>query len=189
MDQVGICNLALGWLGVKPITAMDDATTEAELCDANWDVVRDAVLEARQWTFAVERAQLAADASAPISGWTARYQVPADCIRVLSADLGDDTNEIDWQREGQFVVCDEASPIFIRYLKRVEDTLLWSPSFCLAMACRLALVLVVPLVENRALQADLWKLYAQAIRDASALDGMQGRSTQRQTSTLRTWRA
>jgi hypothetical protein len=189
MDQVGICNLALGWLGVKPITAMDDATTEAELCDANWDAVRDATLEARQWTFAVERAQLAADASAPVSGWTARYQVPADCIRVLSADLGDDENDIQWQREGQFVVCDEASPIFIRYLKRVEDTLLWSAGFTMAMAHRLAATLSTPLTENRSLQADLWRLYAVALKEAAALDGMQGKPEQRRTSTLVRWRA
>ncbi len=184
MDQVGICNLALGWVGAKLITSIDDDATGAELCKANWDAVRDAVLEARAWTFAVERANLAADPVAPAYGWAARYQVPADRLRVLEADDGSGRADFEWQREGAYLVTDQAAPLYIRYLKRVEDPALWSPIFAIAMSYRLAVVLSVPLTENRSLQADLWKLYDQALREAATRDGMQGRSEQVRPSSL-----
>ena len=184
MDQVGICNLALGWLGASLITSVDDASTQAELCKANWDAVRDAVLEQREWTFAVARVDLAADAEAPAFGWTARYPLPAECIRVLTADDGSGYADFEWVREGGYILASQASPVFIRYLKRVEDPAQWSASFGMAMAYRLAATLAVPLSENRSAQGDLWALYQKSLDEAGRRDGMQGRSESVRSSSL-----
>jgi hypothetical protein len=185
MDQVAICNLALGWVGSNPITSVDDASTTAELCKANWDAVRDAVLEAKAWTFAVERTSIAADATAPAYGYTLRYQVPSTLLRVLEVDDGSGHGDIEWVKEGQHLLTDQASPLYVRYLKRVEDTALWTPAFAMAVAYRLAFVLATPLTENRSLQSDLWTLYQKALKDAAHFDGMQGRAESTRVSELR----
>ena len=176
MDPVGICNLALGWVGAKRITALDDPSVAAELCSANFDAVRDAVLEARAWTFATQRFTIAADGAPPAFGYPYRHLLPAEVLRVLACDDGSDAWDLMWVREGQYILDELSGELFVRAIMRIEDVALWSPGFCQAVAYRLASVLVVPLSENRSLQADLVQLYVKALRDAAALDGSQGRS-------------
>jgi len=184
VDQVGICNLALGWLGAQKITSIGDASVNAELCAANWDATRDAVLEARAWTFAVKRVQVAADATPPAYGWGARFLLPTDCIRVLEAGDGTTASDIEWQREEGYLVTDQASTLYVKYLARIEDTVQWTAGFVQAMAYRLAFALAMPITENAGLQSALWALYAKVLQDAGARDGMQGRSEKRPESTL-----
>jgi hypothetical protein len=176
MDQVAICNLALGWLGANPITSIDDASVTAELCKANWDAVRDVVLEAREWTFAIKRASLAADATAPEYYWGLRYQLPSTCVRVLDADDGSGYADFEWVKEGQYILTNQAAPLRIRYVERVEDTALWSAGFGMAMAYRLAFAICIALTENRSQQNDLWALFQKSLTEAARMDGMQGRS-------------
>lgn len=184
MDQVGICNLALGWVGANPITALDDASTNAQLCSANWDAVRDSVLEAREWTFAVDRVELAADATAPAFQWGLRYQLPSTCVRVIEADDGSGYSDFEWVKEGRYLLTNQAAPLAIRYVKLVEDTALWSPGFAMAMAYRLAFSICIPINENRTLQGDLWSLYQKTLTEAGRLDGLQGRSEHVRQSAL-----
>lgn len=184
MDQVGICNLALGWVGANPITSIDDASTTAELCRNNWDAVRDSVLEAREWTFAIKRASLAADATAPDYQWGLRYQLPSSCVRLLDADDGSGIADFEWVKEGEFILTNQAAPLRVRYVELVEDPLLWSPGFVMAMAYRLAFVICTPITENKGLQGDLWGLYQKALTEAARLDGMQGRSEHVRISAL-----
>ncbi|MBK9446181.1 MAG: hypothetical protein IPO00_08835 [Betaproteobacteria bacterium] len=184
MDQVGICNLALGWLGATPIVSIADASTEAQLCAANWAAVRDAVLEAKAWTFATERTNLAADGVAPSYGFGVRYQVPSTLLRILEVDDGSGYGDLEWVREGAYLLTDQPAPLYIRFVKRVEDPALWSPGFVMAMSYRLAAVLTISLTENRASHADLWRLYVQALEDAARLDGMQGRAERQRQSVL-----
>lgn len=175
-DPVAICNLALGWLGAKLITSLDDRANEARLCKAGFDLARDAVLEARQWTFATDRAELAADAEPPVWGWSHRYALPANTLRVISCDDGSWAGRLRWVRERGYILADHAGPIYARVILRIEDPAEWSPGFTRALAARLAADLAVPLAENRALQADMLQLYAAEIREAAARDGMQGRT-------------
>lgn len=184
MNQVAICNLALGWLGANPITSIDDASVPAELCKANWDAIRDSVLEAHAWTFAVERGQLAADATAPAYGWGNRFQVPSTLIRILEADDGTGYADFEWVREGAYLLTDQPAPLYIRYVKRVEDPALWSAGFCMALAYRLAAALTVSITENRANHADLWKLYQATLLEAARMDGFQGRSERVRSSVI-----
>jgi hypothetical protein len=174
VDAVGICNMALGWLGAGTITALTEASTLGELCAANFNPVRDAVLEERAWRFATQRRSVAADPVAPAYGAAYRYLIPSQVIRVLEVSDGAD-QLLDWQREGDYVITDQASPIYLRSVERVDDTARWTPGFTMSMATRLAATLAITLTENRALQADLWSLYARRLQEAGAKDGMQGR--------------
>lgn len=178
MDVVGICNQALGWVGETPIAALDDATRKAELCNENFGPARDAVLEARAWTFAVERRELAADATAPAFGYSTRYQVPSDVLRVLACDDGSGAWDMTWEREGAYLLCDVASTLRVRVVLRSEDPTKWSPAFCEALAYKLAGLLVIPLAADAALQERLAALYEHCLQRAGRLDGRQGSAEQ-----------
>ena len=50
--ETEICNIALGYLGANRITSLDieEDSTEHLLCSENYEILRDAVLEEREWT-------------------------------------------------------------------------------------------------------------------------------------------
>lgn len=174
-DEVGICNVALGWLGAKPIVALSDATRPAELCRANFAFIRDAVLEARAWSFAVKRYVLAPSTTAPAFGFSTAYPLNSLSLRVLEA-FASTPLDLDFVVEDRAVLCDQGGGIYVRTIDRVEDPTRWSPTFCLALAHKLTAVLAIPLTENRGMHGDHEQLYMNALRDAAAYDGKQGRA-------------
>ncbi|BCV06006.1 MAG: hypothetical protein CM15mV123_200 [uncultured marine virus] len=62
---VDICNEAMDLLGAATITALTENSKEARLCNRRFATVRDATLRSHPWNCAIERAELAADSTAP----------------------------------------------------------------------------------------------------------------------------
>lgn len=175
MSEVSICNQAIGWLGGNRITALTDGTTEANLCSDNYAPLRDAVLEAADWSFAIKRIDLAAEVDTPAFGFSKQFQIPSDCLRVLSVSLGwDDNRRYNWKREGQFILIN-ADLIYIRYVARIENTEEFSSLFTTALAQRIAADLAITLTEDRKKQEVHWALYESKLDEAATVDGLQGK--------------
>ena len=64
---VSICNQALSLVGANSIISLDDNTTEARLCKAIYEPVRDALLEEHAWTFAIKWIDIPRLANPPLS--------------------------------------------------------------------------------------------------------------------------
>lgn len=198
-SPVEICNLALGWLGGDLIISLDDPSVEAKLCKANYALLRDAVLEEREWTFAVTRLEPVALLAGPVYGFDKAFQIPVEVIRILQVSRAGEVidgaiiegsflsatrggtgtgreTRIDWVREGDKILANNSASIFIRALIRIEDTTKFSPAFDQALAARLAMELAIPITNSRTLQQDMAGLYAEKVRLAAASDGLQGRS-------------
>lgn len=177
-NTVEICNLGLGWLGARPITSLMDKTTQAELCRINFPLLRDAVLEARAWTFASRRATLAPTIGGKEEdnfGYGSRFTVPAGCIRILRAGSSPVfTDRLMWELEGDEIRAN-VGVLYIKFIKQITNTSAFSPAFTQCLAARIAADLCIPLTENRKLQVDLWKIYEKKLFEAAATDGMQGK--------------
>lgn len=88
MDQVGLCNLALGSVGAKTtISSLTESSAAARQCLLQYDAAAEAVLQAAHWNFA--RAQvtlsLLKDGTATPSQnvpqpWVYEYAYPSDCV-------------------------------------------------------------------------------------------------------------
>ena len=204
-STVSICNQALGWLGADSILSINDASKEAQLCKENFDALRDAVLEEREWTFAVRRLYLTPLVATPVYGYANNFLLPAEVLRVLNipgaasnvvggldalnggrgADAGQGL--ADWRVEsidaGNVIVANTAA-IHCRVIWQVVNEKLWSPLFIQALAARLAADLAMPLVNSRALQQDMWKLYDMKLATAATMDGMQGKGEVKRASNL-----
>lgn len=178
ISEVSICNQAMSWLGANEITSLDDPSKEAEYCRNNYPFLRDAVLEERMWTFATDRAiSTVADRDA----WGVQYQHPLPlewlavyrvyCTPGNTPDQGWPAKG--WRREGDFILAQE-STIYMWGLKRIVDTGKFTQLFVQALAARMASDLAIPITENRQLQADMWGLYQNKLREAAARDGAQG---------------
>lgn len=134
---VGICNGALQRLGAARITSLEDNTKNARECNAAYERRRDAMLRKHRWSFAITRAQLAADSTAPAFGPANYFTLPTDCMRVLLPDEVD----TDWVIEGRKIATDWGAPLELRYVKQVTDPNTMDALFREALAIDLALTL------------------------------------------------
>jgi hypothetical protein len=200
-SQVSICNQALGWLGANLITSLNDDNREAQLCKTNYDDIRDAVLEEREWTFAVRRITLAPLVLPPVYGYGNQFLLPPDVMRVLNipdttfggtvlggnqfgglAQGPDQQPQLpNWRKESiedpaatGNVILANVDQLVLRVIWRVTNIGLYSPMFIQCLAQRIAADLCIPLTQNRGLWVDMWRVYEQKLIRASAMDGIQG---------------
>lgn len=182
MTPVEICNLALAWIGQKPITSLDDESVAAELCKAGFAQAARACLERRAWMFATERLTLEPGAETGDARWPRSFVLPATVVRVLGVDDGSGEWAARWVREGQTILTEQdLDRCYVRAVVDTDDTALWSPNFTRAVALRLAADLAGPITENARLADTLKAEYELQVRTAGTLDGMQGSSEWRLT--------
>jgi hypothetical protein len=169
--EVAICNQALSLCGANLITSLDDDSVEARVCKINYQYLRDSVLEAAEWSFAIKRATLARLAETPVYGFSYMFLLPSDSVRLLNV-IADD-REDEWVLEGDKILSNSKS-ISIRYIRRVIDPARFSPNFAQSLAYRLAAEISIPLVESRSLQEQLYSIFVKQITEAVNMDNMQG---------------
>ena len=184
--RTNIANLALGWMGANLILDIDDPDlNEARLCKVNYPFARDAVLEERDWTFACARRIIAPEQEVPAFEWGQQFLLPGECIRVrrVSDEPNFTNTSFQWEKEGRSILCN-ATQIYVKYIKRVEDPTLFSPNFAQAVAARLGMELCLPLSAGTETHKTLAGLYAVKLETAGTMDGMQGKNEKLQTGVL-----
>lgn len=169
-SEVSISSNALTKLGAQPITAFDDGTARATLCREYYSNVRDSVLRAYPWNCAIERQELALEASAPLFGYSYKFALPTVpyCLRVLEVE-----DDPEYKIEGRYLLTDESS-IKIKYIARITDPGLFDALLAEAIECRLAAELAYPVTASPTLIQAMWALYEQKIREARGVDGQEG---------------
>ncbi|RKZ84263.1 MAG: hypothetical protein DRQ39_08565 [Gammaproteobacteria bacterium] len=175
VSEVSICNQALLALGADAIISLDDDTTEAKLCKAHYDHVRDAVIEAHNWTFAVAWVQLAKLASPPLSEYANAFQLPVEAVRVIFVGEDYDHPNVAWQVQGNTVVTNETS-CKCQLIQIVTNPEEFSPLFVQALAARLSADLAIAITNSRSLFETHMQVYALKIKEAASMDGMQGKA-------------
>lgn len=168
-SEVSIANRALQKLGAKRITSLTDDSVNARACNACYETLRDAELRKHTWSFAVSRAALAADGTAPDWGRDNSYELPADFIKLLPDYPEDVTNDKDWQIEGRKIYTDDTAPLYIRYIARVTDPNLMDVLFREVLACRMALEMCEELTQSNtkkeSIRADMKEIMIEARRN------------------------
>lgn len=170
-DQVTIYNLALSAVGTRArVSALDEETREAQICNTWYPLVRDTALRAANWPSCRSVARLALQQMAssdsdwtegdPEPGWTYRYALPVDFL--YPRWLSDYSN---------FTLCsfnnttmlqaNTEYPVLI-YTKRQENPGTWDPDLFKAVALGLAAAIALPL-HGKADRANV------AIQDANTL--------------------
>ena len=199
-SEVQICNQALSWLGVDRIAALSENSAGAIFCNANYELLRDAVLNEKEWTFAVSRIEPAQLASQPLYGFDQAYQIPPNVLRVLQVSgattdviAGGPTErsstglgrmaKVEWVREGDQILAN-STRIYARVLLQITDVTKFDSTFVQALAARIAMEGAIPLRESKTLYDRYAGIYGEKVNLAGSVEGRQGRSQKHRSTSL-----
>ena len=151
-----ICNVSLGMVGAKRITALTDDSENARLCATFYQPAVDEVLCMYDWDCAKHTKTVTSDADYDTDtfdyGYAYRFAYPANpyCLKVRK--VNDD--KYDWQPEGRFVYTDQDSCEMV-YTKRITDVNEFKPLLAEAISTQIAIKLTFPLQQENRLRLEL----------------------------------
>lgn len=181
MDRLQIVNSVLTKLGEEEQLDDPDADTRAaRAIAANWDAIRDQVLRAHTWNFAIDPAgtELTADASYTPAGRTlsdhyVRYAKPHDFIRIDLQRVRPESERDQLRVGSRWIYGGRGGTIMLSYVRRVEAVGEWDPMFAEAFACRMAAELGPRIAGKSFSTSDMMARYRYALAEAKAVDGRE----------------
>lgn len=179
--ETQICNLALSEIGAKLISNYEeDSTEEARACRLHFAQTRDALLRRHQWNFAQTRADLSQITGTPVSDWDSAWQLPADCVRVIS--LPSDSPYKPHQEfavEGRSILVRDLDAVTLLYVSNAVPVTSWDPLFIDALSLSLAVKLAKCIAHDAAMsQAAAGSLSQLALPAAFTADARETQSNE-----------
>ena len=179
-SETALVNSALVKIGEDRITSLSaDTSRRAVIANQQYPIVRDALLCRHRWNFALARATLAQDATAPEFGFTYRYALPDDFLHFVG--LYDENEsaanytatETIHKVEGQYVLLDEVEAQCV-YIQRVTNTTLFHPLFGEALAWALAADLAYHLSQGPGNANRCNAVFEKKLKEAKIAGAFQG---------------
>jgi len=121
------------------------------------------------WNFAVRRTNLAAHETAPDWGFTAKFPLPSNFLRLLEVR---DLSTGEFQLENGFIHAN-ATVLYIRYIASITDPNVYDALFIDTVATRLAAELAEPLTQSTTKKKALLEEYDAFIDDAKRADAQE----------------
>jgi len=168
-----IINRAAQHLGAKKVSSIDENSTLAIDFRTCYETLRDAELSKHRWSFAIQRASLAADSPAPTWGRANSFTLPADCLQVIPPYPEDDTVDRDWVLESNKIITEDDAPLYLRYIARISDANQMHVLFREALACSIALALCEKVTQSNSKKVKLEEDYDKAIKEAKRISAIQ----------------
>ena len=167
-SEVSICNTALIEANAATITSLLEDSSSAVRCSIFYPQVRDEVLRAHPWNFAIAQQALELDADAPVFEFLHKFTLPEDCLRVLKLD-----SNYKFKIKGRALHTDIGTAK-IEYIKRETDPTLYDSLFVSALATRLAHRISYATHGDKERIQQLASDYDTIMREAKRRDGQEG---------------
>jgi hypothetical protein len=162
-----ICNRALGRLGSETVTDLNDGTKNAEYCLRFLPEAIEHILGQWDFKFARRRARLAMLEERPAFGWAYQYNLPKDCVRLVS--VGEEAGTVPYQAENGMLLTD-ADELPIIYIARPDEPDQLPQSIRKAVSTHLAYLMSTALTSNEQLTALIMAEAKSAIEEAKRED-------------------
>lgn len=139
-SKIQVWNMTLDILKEQPLASTADTAAPAKWLNRNYDQQRDFLMEAMLWKFALTRADVAVEATAPAWGWTYKYILPTDCMRIVPPTyngvwMG---TPIPYETEEGLLLMNQPGPLRLRYIKRITNEGLFTNGFVEVLSLRMA---------------------------------------------------
>ena len=186
MTDIQICNLALARLGDSRITALNDATAQAQYCSLFYAQTLEELQADFDWSFCRKQVNLTSG-TAPITGYSIQYALPADFIRAIRlGNIDASENFGSWEIVGTNLHTNIASPVALDYIALVTTTTSFPAIFVEALSMKLAAVLAMPLTGSKDLFGQIAELFAATIQKPAFLKATEAVGRQRSTNSITT---
>lgn len=194
MNEISICNAALGYLGeAGNVVTINppDGSPYSETCSVYFPIALRYLLEQHNWSFAMQRMRLAKlpNFDKELYGWQFGYNLPYNFVRIIgvftsqtldekSADYEIEGFQTDSRNNAPFILLTNVENPILRFISNQQTNISLLPNyFCQALIVQLASYLAGPLMKTT-LADRLNQLAAQALEHAKYLDS---RNTIRKT--------
>lgn len=167
---VSICSNALLMLGAQTINSLDDPTDRAKICSNLYPTVRDDLLRSHPWNCTIKRVLLAPDADAPAFGYSAKFELPSNFLRVL--ECSDNGAFIDYLVEGRSILANSSS-LQLRYVYRNEVENTWDSNLVMLLTLAMAAAIAYPITQSASMQANMEQKLSMAKKVARSIDGQE----------------
>ena len=171
-STVDICNGALNQLGDTTILSLTEDSKNARLCNSRYTQVRDAVFRSHPWNCLQERLELAQSTTTPAWGYSFKYDLPGDCLRLLRILDYDSDHKV----EGRSILSNNSS-MKILYISRVTDPNQYDENLRETLSAALAADIAYAITSNNTTQQNMLALYQEKLRDARFVDSTEGYNT------------
>ena len=178
-SEVQICNNALIKLGADTITSLSDDTKPARLCNQMYSILRDDLLRAHPWNFAITRLGLAQLSTTPAFEYAFEYQLPSDCLRVLRIKA----RRAEYRIEGRKLLTDETT-VELVYIKKVTDVSQFDSTFSDTLALKLASEIAYNITNSTTVAQSMVELFERRFRRAKMSDAQEDSLYLLQTDTF-----
>lgn len=176
-SKTKIFNIALSNLGVSaPIQNSIENNPTAILMNNYYELARDTVLEAHEWSFATAYKELSiSEENAPEgSKWAYNFTFPNDCIAPRAiidlADRKEKKYEPATDSSGQKIILTNCNPCMLRYTRRVTNETFFTAAFVNALGFYLAYLSAQVIVGSGNKKNTNLQDYQLAIRQAIVTD-------------------
>ena len=171
-STVDICNGALNQLGATTILSLTDDSKNDRLCNSRYTQVRDAVFRSHPWNCLQERLELAQSTTTPAWGYSFKYDLPGDCLRLLRILDYDSDHKV----EGRSILSNNSS-MKILYISRVTDPNQYDENLRETLSAALAADIAYAITSNNTTQQNMLAIYQEKLRDARFVDSTEGYNT------------
>ncbi|MGN0919305.1 MAG: hypothetical protein ACI4OR_00890 [Alphaproteobacteria bacterium] len=179
---ITLCSKALIKIGAKSITSFEEETTEAEVAKQLYEPTLQSLLASYPWRFALTQKTLARLTEVPVSDYRYAYQLPNDCVRVLSAGQNVKSTGLNYKIVGLKLYAN-AETVILNYIFRPEENTF--PAFFEdALIAKLAAEFCLPLTESTTRTDYVKKLAESSISMARLVDSQQNVSSSFQDFSL-----
>lgn len=165
-SSTDICNRALQKLGAARINSLTDQSTNARACALCYDTLRKELYRSHPWNFAIQRFQLAADATPPAFGYANSFTLPTGWQRVLPPDPVQNFNDRDWIIEGGKLLTNDSSPLNVRCVIDIQDTTLMDVSYQEALSSKMAEEMAEQITQSNTKKQAAADMYKDDINNA-----------------------
>lgn len=165
--KIGIVNRALQLLGSQSISSLQENSRGAKAVLRAYDSIFLAELRAHTWSFSIKRANLVADATAPIFGKARSFPLPGDWLYLAPNETTYiDPDRRDWQIEGTAIISDDTSPLPIRYVSSNITESNFDVLFAEALAASLAIATCEEITNSNTKLQAISQRYEKVMGDA-----------------------
>jgi hypothetical protein len=192
--QVEIINLALGHLGVAPITSIAEASSQAQVAMRAWDPCREESLRGHDWSFGTVVTLLTLSstyATLTTSGLYAgdyvyAYEYPTMCLAMwhvyheslADKSVGQDFRELYDPTNGKKVIVSNVADALGEYTYDVTNPEFYDSNFVMVLSYRLAAEIALPLTGDKEMAKTMMNIFSQLMSDAERMSSYENNPDQ-----------